>query len=189
MGVLLRVVVPLVTSRLALGWRPSDYGLVLERGHRAGAVRGVHWVYIGLFVAMLPVLVLAAQGPGFMAKYPLAHDIVDPNGGIWIGHLIVYQLFYFLIFLSGESLWRGFMTFGCERDLGLYGLAFMAVPYVTGHFGKPMSETMGAIVAGCVLGFLALRHRSIWWGVALHYAIALSMDLLSIFNNGYVVYS
>jgi hypothetical protein len=48
---------------------------------------------------------------------------------------------------------------------------------------------MGAIVAGCVLGFLALRHRSIWWGVALHYAIALSMDLLSIFNNGYVVYS
>ncbi len=189
MGVLLRLVVPLTVARLALGRAPSELGMPLSAGHRAGAVAGVRWVYVALFVGMIPVLWMAAQTAPFMAKYPLARDIVDPNGGVWIWHLLVYEAFYFLIFLSGEGFWRGFLTFGTEKDLGLYGLAFMAVPYVTGHFGKPMAETMGAIAAGCALGFLALRHRSIWWGVALHYAIALSMDLLSILNNGYVVYA
>ena len=44
------------------------------------------------------------------------------------------------------------------------------------------------IAAGCALGFLALRHRSVWWGVALHYGIAVTMDLLSIANNGYIIH-
>jgi len=188
MGTLLRLVVPVLAARFVLGWRPRDFGLPFGREHRKGAVPGVHWVYVALALGMVPVLLIASQAASFKAKYPLAYDIVDPNGGIWIAHLLVYQAFYFLVFLSGESFWRGFLTFGSERDLGLYGLAFMAVPYVTGHFGKPLPETLGAIAAGCVLGFLALRHRSVWWGVALHYGIALSMDLLSIANNGYVIH-
>lgn len=188
MGTLLRLVVPMLAARFILKRRPSAFGLPIGRGHRQGAVPGVHWVYVALFVGMVPVLVIAAQAASFKAKYPLAYDIVDPNGGIWIAHLLVYEAFYFFVFFSGESFWRGFLTFGTEKDLGLYGLAFMAVPYVTGHFGKPMPETLGAIAAGCALGFLALRHRSVWWGIALHYSIALSMDLLSIANNGYVIH-
>lgn len=193
MGTLLRLVIPFILARVVLGRRPRELGLppLFRAGavERHDAVPGVPYIYLALFVAMAPVLWLAAQGAAFQAKYPLAHDIVDPNGGIWIGHLLVYEAFYFLVFLSGESFWRGFIAFGCEKDLGLYGLAFMCVPYVTGHFGKPFSETLGAIAAGTTLGFLALRHRSVWWGVALHYSIALSMDLLSIMNNGYVIYA
>lgn len=187
MATVLRLVVPMIAARFVLGRHPRDLGLP-GPGHRHGAVPGIPWVYVALFCGMAPVLVVAAQTAAFQAKYPLAHDIIDANGGIWIAHLLVYEAFYFLVFLSGESFWRGFLTFGTERDLGLYGLAFMAVPYVTGHFGKPMSETLGAIAAGCVLGFLALRHRSVWWGVALHYSIALSMDLLAIANAGWVVH-
>ncbi len=186
MATLLRMVLPFVAARLVLGRGPGDLGLPIRARH--GAVPGIPWVYVALFVGMLPVLFMAAQGAAFKAKYPLANDIVDPNGGIWIAHLLVYEAFYFLVFLSGESFWRGFMTFGTERDLGLYGLAVMSVPYVTGHFGKPMPETLGAIAAGCALGFLALRHRSVWWGVALHYGIAVTMDLLSIANNGYIIH-
>jgi len=187
MAVVLRLVTPLVLARLVLARRPRDFGLP-GPGQRHGAVPGIAWVYLALAVGMLPVLVLAAQTAPFLAKYPLGRDIIDPNGGIWIVHLLIYEGFYFLVFLSGEGFWRGFLTFGTERDLGLYGLAIMAVPYVTGHFGKPMAETLGAIAAGCTLGFLALRHRSVWWGVALHYTIALSMDLLSIANNGFIVH-
>lgn len=189
MATLLRLVVPLVAHRLLFGRRPADFGLPTSKGHREGAVKGIAWVYVLLFVGLFPFLVMVAQTEPFQQKYPLSRDLIDPHGGIWIVHLLVFESFYFLVFLSGESFWRGYLTFGTERDLGLYGLAFMAVPYVTAHFGKPFPETLGAIAAGVALGFLALRHRSVWWGVALHYGVAVSMDLLSITNQGAVIYS
>lgn len=188
MGTLLRLVVPFVFARYALHRPPRELGLPIGRGRRHGAVPGIGWVYLVLALGIAPVVVIAANAPAFQMKYPLGRDLIDPDGGIALSHLLVYQAFYFLVFLSGESFWRGFLAFGTEKDLGLYGLAIMCVPYVTGHFGKPFSETLGAILAGTVLGFLALRHRSVVLGVALHYGVALSMDLLSIWKNGFVIY-
>jgi membrane protease YdiL (CAAX protease family) len=60
----------------------------------------------------------------------------------------------------------------------------MIIPYVTAHFGKPLPETLGAIVTGLVLGTLALRHRSFWLGVAAHYGVALTMDLSAMVRQG-----
>ena len=109
------------------------------------------------------------------------------GGVVQLEHLLVHEAFYLLIFVSGEAFWRGFLTFSLERDFGLYALALMIVPYVTAHFGKPLPETLGAIVAGGLLGWLALKHRSIWLGVAVHFAVALTMDLLAIHYNGFTI--
>lgn len=188
-AVLMRLVTPFVLMRAAFGERPSTLGLPMRtRPPFPPAVRGIGWIYLALFGAIFPFIVLASQGLAFQHKYPMAREIIDPEGGMWIVHLLVYEALYALIFVSGESFWRGFITFGLERQLGLYGLCFMLVPYVTGHFGKPLPEALGAIVAGLVLGFLALKHRSVWFGVALHYGVALSMDLLSIGQNGFAIH-
>jgi membrane protease YdiL (CAAX protease family) len=56
----------------------------------------------------------------------------------------------------------------------------MVVPYCMIHYGKPMPETLFAIVAGLVLGTLALRTKSIWLGVLIHISVALTMDILSL---------
>jgi membrane protease YdiL (CAAX protease family) len=56
----------------------------------------------------------------------------------------------------------------------------MIVPYCMIHYGKPLPETLGAIVAGLVLGTLALRTRSIWGGVLIHIGVALTMDMLAL---------
>ena len=48
------------------------------------------------------------------------------------------------------------------------------------HFGKPMPETFAAIIAGFALGFLALRSRSFLWGVFLHFAVAITMDVFAL---------
>ena len=45
-------------------------------------------------------------------------------------------------------------------------------------------ETLGALVAGTILGYLALRTRSIWPGVLLHGGIALTMDVLAMWQKG-----
>lgn len=180
----LRTVVPLIFVRFAFGLRPGDLGLHAGHNPHPPAVRRIWPLYLGLFLLMVPFLIYAAhQGP-FLAKYPLAKKIIV-DGAIPGLAFVTYQAFYLLIFISGESFWRGFLIFGMERDFGAYALPLMVVPYVTAHFGKPFPETMGAIAAGLTLGWLAWKHRSMWLGVALHYAVALSMDLLSVWGNGY----
>jgi membrane protease YdiL (CAAX protease family) len=60
----------------------------------------------------------------------------------------------------------------------------MTVPYCMIHFGKPMAETLAAIVAGIILGLMSLKTRSIWFGACLHVAVAMSMDFLSLWHKG-----
>jgi membrane protease YdiL (CAAX protease family) len=139
-----------------------------------------------LFVGLFPILLyIANTQAAFQAKYPLSRGIISSDGSIPLLWFLIYEILYFLIFLSGETFWRGYLTFGTERDLGIYGIMLMCVPYTMAHFGKPLPEALGAIAAGVTLGWLALKHRSVWIGVGLHYAVALSMDLMSMRINGF----
>jgi membrane protease YdiL (CAAX protease family) len=52
------------------------------------------------------------------------------------------------------------------------------------HFDKTAAESAGSIVAGIILGMLAMRGRSIWGGVMLHWLIAIQMDVLSLAQKG-----
>jgi len=59
----------------------------------------------------------------------------------------------------------------------------MLIPYCMIHFQKPLLETFGAIVAGLILGLLALRTRSIWGGATIHVAVATSMDVAALIQR------
>jgi hypothetical protein len=52
------------------------------------------------------------------------------------------------------------------------------------HFGKPLSECLGSVVAGIALGTLALRTGSIYGGVVVHCGVAWSMDLFALAHSG-----
>jgi membrane protease YdiL (CAAX protease family) len=54
------------------------------------------------------------------------------------------------------------------------------VPFGILHAGKPMPEACGAIIASVVLGWLAMRTRSSWYGFAPHASIAITMGLLAV---------
>jgi membrane protease YdiL (CAAX protease family) len=56
----------------------------------------------------------------------------------------------------------------------------MVIPYAMIHFGKPVPEAFAAIVAGSLLGYFALRSRSFLWGAALHWSVAITMDIFAI---------
>jgi membrane protease YdiL (CAAX protease family) len=59
----------------------------------------------------------------------------------------------------------------------------MVVPYCMIHFGKPWAEALAAIIAGVVLGTLALKTRSIWSGFLIHVTVAVSMDLAALLQT------
>ena len=162
----------------AIGWwlikmRPVEFGL---------RFRGIakHFpMYGAMYLVMLPVLIWASSFQSFLNFYPF-YDRAGAGGtAFWI-----YEVGYALQFVGVESFFRGFLTFGLVRRFGLLAVPIMTVPYTMIHFSKPMPEATAAIVAGLVLGFLALRSRSFVPGIALHVGVAVTMDLLVLARLG-----
>ena len=168
-SLVLRVLVPLLVVTAVLRESPRDWGWRFPTDwHHV-------WPYVIFLVVMVPVLFAASALGSFQAKYPFYDGAV---AGGW--HFWGFQLFYGLQFLGVEAFFRGFLLFGLWPRLGWNAVPVMVIPYVMIHFGKPMPETLAAIVAGSVLGYLALRSRSFLWGAALHWSVGIAMDVFVI---------
>jgi membrane protease YdiL (CAAX protease family) len=176
-SVLLRFVIPYLLVRFKLREPPREYGYVIRGGTRW------RWVYFALFVFMVPLVVWASTLPDFQASYPQTQGLITGNE-VSVRLFILYHAAYFMMFVSGESFWRGYMTFGLGRDLDIAALPWMVMMYSIGHYAKPILEVNGSIIAGFVLGYLALRHRSFFLGALLHWSIALTMDLAVLDQRG-----
>jgi len=176
-SVLLRSVLPLLAMGALFGRRPH------ELGYRLRGTSRLAWIYLGLLLVVLPAVAWASTRRDFQASYPQARGVVV-DSAVPLELFIPYQAAYFLVFLSGESFWRGYLVFGLERDLGRMAIPWMVMLYSMSHYGKPFLETNAAILAGSVLGWLALRHRSFWLGVALHWTVAVAMDVAVLWRQG-----
>ena len=176
-SVLLRLVIPYLLVRFKLREPPREYGYAIRGGTRW------RWVYFALFVFMVPLVIWASTLPDFQASYPQTQGLITGNE-VSVRLFILYHAAYFMLFVSGESFWRGYMTFGLGRDLDIAALPWMVMMYSIGHYAKPILEVNGSIIAGFVLGYLALRHRSFFLGALLHWSIALTMDLAVLYQRG-----
>lgn len=155
---------------------PLPFSLSLPRTARGLALYG------GLVVLMVPALLMASQRPDFLQMYPLLHP-APPLA--WNGMLLLtYWACYATILFSTEFLFRGVLLFSLESRLGMTAVGVSVLPYCLIHAHKPLPEAFGSIVAGFVLGYLALRTRSIGGGVLVHCAVAFSMDALALVRNG-----
>lgn len=163
------VVLPAAVILLMPGERLRDYFISLR-----GFFRHL-WIYLVLFLLILPAVIIASQTDSFSRTYPFYKLSNRSSFDFW-----AWQGLYALQFLSLEFFFRGFMLRGLSRSIGSKAIFVMAVPYCMIHFGKPFLETVGAIFAGIILGTLAMRTRSIWGGVLIHVGVALTMDLLAL---------
>jgi membrane protease YdiL (CAAX protease family) len=139
--------------------------------------------YLLLFFCMILPLILAAQLESFQTTYPFLR--FGTSGFSWKLFLL-WELVYLIQFVAVEYFFRGFLLLGMLPILGEAVMAVSIVPYVMIHFGKPIPEVLGAAIAGWILAKLALRTGSIVPGIALHFSIALSMDVLSLYLKGII---
>ncbi len=166
-------VIPALFVKLVWKERIRDYGWRFR-----GMARHIP-LYLAMFLVVAPFVVAASSGPAFLKRYPFYHGAADS----WT-QLLLWELAYGFQFLSLEFFFRGFMVFTLARYLGAYAVFAMVIPYTMIHFGKPFAETLGAVIAGTVLGTLSLRTRSIIGGIGIHVAVAWSMDLLALWRKG-----
>lgn len=169
-------------------WRVGGYALIPAlviwampgerlRDYYIGFGRlGRHWwIYAGLFLLILPAVLYAATLGEFTETYPFYAYANRSPLDFWS-----WQLLYALQFVTLEFFFRGFMLKGLKPRFGSGAIFVMVVPYTMIHFGKPLLETLGAVIAGIALGTLAMRTRSIWGGAFLHVGVALLMDWLAV---------
>ena len=168
------VIVPMVAARV-LGFRPLELGL------RWGGLLRKAWIYGVFFLIVMVGVWWASTQEGFTRMYPMLKPWFCERW-TW-AVLLCFWALYGLQFFAVEFFFRGWMLFTLEKDFGLGAIAVMTVPYCMIHFHKPLPEALGAIVAGTVLGWMALKTRSIWGGELLHTAIALCMDIAALLQG------
>lgn len=170
------VAIPILVIRLVFKEKVSEYGL-----KRKGAFSFAGF-YAVAFLLLFPFVVWVSFSPEFQITYPF---FVPTNRNEMIPYFFVWEIFYVAQFFALEFFFRGWMVLGLKKDLGLYSVFVMVLPYCMIHFTKPMPECVGSIFAGIFLGLMTYRTQSVWMGALLHVAVALSMDFLSLWHKGY----
>ena len=129
-----------------------------------------------LYLVMLPLVFLASRQPSFQRSYPFfAFERLG------VGNLLLGLAVRMVGMFAWEFLCRGYLLFGFERRVGgLAAIAIQTIPFAVMHVGKPAPEALGSIIAGIVLGIIALRNRSFVPGAILHWAVAASLDVFAI---------
>lgn len=166
-------IVPWLCIKLVLRSNVRDHGVRWVREPRVWAL------YAAMVLLVLPLAYVASTTPAFLRTYPKY-----AGAGESLTQLLLWEVAYGFQFLMLEFFFRGFMLFALARYVGSLAIFVMIVPYAMIHFGKPFAECLGSVLAGIALGTVALRTGSIWGGVAVHCAVAWSMDLFALAQKG-----
>lgn len=151
---------------------------ILDMGLRVRGFFEHIWVYGLCLAVVLPAMLVVSTQPDFGTYYPF----YKASSRSWLDFAL-WESMYFVQFFSLELFFRGWMVGALRRTLGSSAIFAMAVPYCMIHYGKPYLEAHGAIVAGVVLGSLAMKTRSIYAGFLVHITVALGMDFLSLWKR------
>ena len=155
------VVVPVAYARTA-GQSVRAYGL------SARFVRSEATLVALIAPVALAIVWIASADQRFLDTYPFY------GGTGW--SLVVFEIAYGATFVALEFFFRGFLVFAGQPVLGVHAVPVMAFAYCLLHLGKPMPEAVSSLLGGLILGYLALRLRSILAGVVAHLTIAWGMD-------------
>ncbi len=167
------VLVPLPLWKLLF---PQDS--LLDMGLRGRGFLSHLWIYGLCLAVVVPAMLIVSAQPDFGTYYPF----YKLSSRSWFDFL-VWESIYFCQFFALEMFFRGWILGALRRNFGAGAVFAMAVPYCMIHYGKPYLEANGAIVAGIVLGSLAMRTRSIYAGFLVHITVAFSMDFLSLWRR------
>jgi len=158
--------------------RLADYGLCF------GIVRRT---LRSLLLAALPVVliaVLTGHNSAFFEVYPLNETIRPQHGKIGIDLFVIHSICYLGYYFGWEFLFRGFLQQGLSERCGIpAAILVQTLASTMLHYGHPVGEVFGAIIAGLVWGFFAYRTRSILSGFGQHALLGIVLDWVLIFSR------
>jgi membrane protease YdiL (CAAX protease family) len=157
--------VPVLAARL-LGRLPGEVGL------GAGNSRaGLAWLAFGWPLAVAAGKI-GSLDPAMRSVYPL-----EPGLTADAAAFATYAALQFLYFGAWEVMFRGVLLFGLAPRLG-FGPAnlIQTALSVTAHFGRAPGETLAALAAGPLFGWVSFRVGSVWPIAVVHWTVGVSLD-------------
>lgn len=163
--------IPLLLILFLFQEKTGRYGLGL------GLIKKGFFFILSFGILYIPFFLILAKSQTFTDFYGSTSKGLSGQG-----ILIIHVLPVLLQVLNDEFFFRGFLLFGLKDKWGDANAIFIQmVPYALMHIGKPGLECFGSIPVGVVLGYMAVKTRSIWYGWFLHgfYAAYLQWAVLN----------
>ncbi|MDO8682526.1 MAG: CPBP family intramembrane metalloprotease [Armatimonadota bacterium] len=160
--------VPMIFIFLIARDDPSRFGFSMSSGK-------AWFPTLLLFAGVMVFLVPASRMDVFQMRYPL-----DPMAMRSPQDFLFAEVKWGLYFFCWEFFFRGFLLFGLHRAIGWPAVIVQALAFGVMHYGKPTPEFIVSFPAGIILGLLALRSRSFFPCFLLHWASAVTFDVLVI---------
>jgi len=123
--------------------------------------------------------IMAITSAEMIAQYPL----INLNVYNSFVHILLYYGSYFLYYLGWEYLFRGMFLNASKQKVGtaeailITTLISALIHTSIAGFGKPMIETLSAIPAGLIFGYIAHKTKSIYPTLFIHFFIGVANDL------------
>ena len=150
--------------------KPKDFGISL------GNVKLWSKEVLFFYLIMVAILLVAFKFTNLKHTYPLYR-----NAAKGMNYFFMYQGIQLFHMLTWEFFFRGFMLFSLEKKVGSrMSILIQTIPFAIMHFRKPQLEAYGSIFAGIFLGIIAYRGRSFLPCFLLHFAVALTADIIGI---------
>ena len=137
------------------------------------------WIF-GLGLLCVIINYFSAKKNDHLATYPQIRTPQPWSHKLRIlssATLIVYTLAY-------EVMFRGYLLFSCEKELGMWlAITINTAIYTLVHLPKGWKETVGSIPMGIVLCWLTLKSGNIWTAFFIHISLVLSSEWFSIVEH------
>lgn len=169
---------PMLLIFFVLRQDPSAFGFTIGEPRQGYKLAGL------CFLGVLPLLFIACRIPRFQAYYPINH-----NAELSLAWFAYFELTYGLYLFCWEFFFRGFLLFGLQKSLGVVGAVIVqAIAFGIMHYGKVPMECFVSFFAAVPLAIVALRGKSFVPCFALHWAAAVTFDVLVILAKRHILF-
>jgi len=141
-------------------------------------------IIIGIATLIVPLIALTTLLDKEMTStYPLIN--FDTYSSLW--QILLYFTSYVMYYIGWEFLFRGLLLKGTIEHIGplsailITTLISALIHTSIGSFGKPMIETLSAIPAGLIFGYIAHKTNSIYYTLYIHALIGILTDIFIFF--------
>ena len=173
-------VLPALVIRLGFREKLRDYGVC-----RGDWRLGLKYFAL-LFSALMLLLIAVSFFPDFRHYY----DAFQSQGMTTPGRYILLMLYLGIHLFAWEFACRGFLVLGLYPSMGWIAVAVSAVPFCILHYignnPKPLYESLGALFAGIVQGYITIRCKSLMPTWLLHWITNMVFFILILAQTGHL---
>ncbi len=135
---------------------------------------------IAVALVTLP-MAMGAKDPLVQSVYPWPGEAAGQSPAAlatWLGT-------YFFYYIAFEFFFRGYLIRILEPRWGVVQAIWVSALCATlVHLGKPWSETLASFPVSLLFGIQAVRGRSIWWPILIHWWVGATTDTASLYWQG-----